>query len=760
MKRKNKLLLITAALWLTLGMSVVSVGCRGSYEMTDFVVDGSSIELEYEVGELIDLSSLKMYALYSDDSKDDVEIGEVRVYLGDEDVTDDLSKITESAGKKTVVIKYENEHGSVSRKLPTITVKGKVQDTPIEPIEPVRVEISEFNKPQFLAEYQSALANATNDAAAENFESVFFKNDADYYVVGDDNAFVFVPKATSINFEEDTEELLEHFTASTTIKMLVDGEYKTLERKSTAEKNEYEYYGGETLYVTEKADKNEYLFTSVAQDKVFKLSVLPDSEVYAYSEDSIDPIEIEVKVTDGFNVYAANQLCILDNSDRTVWKSIKGSLSLLNVNPNAVILHGNMLITEAEIPESMKYTLPEDYKIYYKNMANEKVGTPEEFGLGRTFLYDLDGNTIYSLYQHTIAGGASFAIHGNYFELDASKLPLVASFKAEGVDGATWYDTDFSNVRLLEVSGDDATQGEQDEQFAFYNLAMKGNAKADQLVVTSSTTGYQSESLVYGGGTILVNVENLNAVLDNVRTYTFFISFFASENSVIEYNRTKCYDSFQNAVYSWSKTDISVKNSYFKRAGGPLIILNHNETNKANPEKRIPTMTVDENSVLEAYLTGSEVWFSVVKATSVVEQIKSSDTLFQNFGKTILKDGKLNVVALLMNGARNAAEALNDVTVQGKFTYKGAYLDRMNDATYGLPIEGNPIKQILALGAPTFNIGNNILYLNADAQPQFVAPELAQTVLAAFADPTAEHVVMNRGGIGLVLGYHNVQAAA
>lgn len=757
MNRKNKILLATAAFCLTLGMSVVSVGCKGSYEMTDFVVDGSSIELEYEVGALVDLSALKMYALYSDDSKDNVEIGEVRVYLGEEDITDNLFKITETAGEKTVVIKYETEYGSVSRNLPTIKVKEKTPDTPIEPIEPELVEISEFNKPQFLAEYQAALTNATNDATAENFESVFFKNDVDYYVVGDDNAFIFLPRATSIDFEAETEVPLENFTASTTVKMLVEGEYKLLERKSTAVKNEYEYYDGSTLFLTEKADENEYLFTAAAQDNVFLLSVLPDASVYTYAEDSIDPVEIEVKVTDGFNVYNVQQLCVLDNSKETDWAAIKGSLGLLNVDPNAVILHGNMKITEAEVPESMKYTLSEDYKLYYKDGATEKVGTPEEFGLGRTFLWDKLRSDDYAIYRHYIPQNGTFAIYGNYFELDASKLPLVASFEAAGVDGATWYDVDFSNTTLLQIYGESKVEEGQDEKFFFYNLAVRGNAKGDQLVVDSSTTGVKGETLVYGGSIIFVKVQDATAVLENVRAYTFFIPFFANSGTVIEYNRTKCYDSFQNAIYAWAKTDVTVKNSYFQRAGGPLIIMVHKQPDKADPLARLPQMNVDENSVLESYLTGSEIWFSSVKATTVVDQIKSLDTIFRQFGKTILKDGKLNVVALLMSDTYNAEEALTDVTVQGKFTYKDAYLDRMDNATYGLPEESNPIKKILAAGAPAFNVGNNILYLNDKYQPQFLDPSLKQIVLAAFADPTAEHVVMNMGGIGLVLGYGNVQ---
>jgi hypothetical protein len=330
-------------------------------------------------------------------------------------------------------------------------------------------------------------------------------------------------------------------------------------------------------------------------------------------------------------------------------------------------------------------------------------------------------------------------------------MPLVAAFEPTGVSGDSqaYYGSDFSNTTFLHLRGQEGSTGDADENFSFYNLAVRGNAKAEQLIIDDATEGTQGDKLVYGGGLIFTKVANMKATYDNVRTYTCFISLFADPNSVVHYNQTKCYDSFQNAIFIWSKADISVTNSYFKRAGGPVIIMNHPDPEEANPETRVPQLTVDENSEMESYLTGSEVWFSVVQATTVVDSIKGMDALFNPLGKTILKDGALNIVALVMRDATDASAALNQIETQGKVTYKDAYLDRMDGSQFAIML-----KQILATGAPAFNVGTNLMYYNpTDPVNPAVFVNCDYT---AFANPAAEHITLNMGGISIILGYNNL----
>ncbi|MBQ8295773.1 MAG: hypothetical protein IJX87_05010 [Clostridia bacterium] len=758
MKRKNKILAASAAFCLSLGLSLVSVGCGGgSFAMTEFVVNTATVSLEYEVGDTVDFSTLEMFATFSDDSKKDVELSDVKIFLNGENISATLDKITETAGTKTVSIVYESGHGTAEKSL-TIKVKEETVVVP-EPVLPV---VTGFEQPQFLSSYKADVASATNDPNADGFEGLYFQaTETEYYKVGDDNAFRFVPVLTCMDMENGgAPQTLQNFTANTSAWVLVDGTYQALEKRTTADNtNVYQYYLGDTRYFTENAVKNEYTFAENAEGNVLKISVLPDANAYTIA--GVTAIEMEFEVVDGFNLYEAKELCVLDNSDRGFWDSIKGELGLLNVDPNAIILHQDTVMTAEAVPAVLKYTLSDSYKVSYKD-ANNKTGKPEDFGLTRTFLWDSYEGEVYALFDHTISAGEQFTIYGNYFELDASKLPLVAAFEAEvsGGNGSTWYNTDFSNTTLLHIKGQESTVGDGDENFAFYNLAVRGNAKPDQLVIdTANTTGQKGDTLVYGGGIIFTKVKNTKATFENVRTYTFFIPFFADPSSVVTYNYTKCYDSFQNAVFTWGKADINVKNSYFRRAGGPLIIMTHPDPDTDTTGAHIPNVTIDDNSVLEAYLSGTETWFKVVKAEGVIEPIMGLDAVFNQMGMTFKKDGKMNLIALMMRDSTDAVEAVKDITVQGKFTYKTAYVDRMNDSPFG-----QAVKQVLPTGAPVFNLGSSAMaYFNGTT----LIPVLGE--LTAFAKPqqTDENttpqekfLTLSQGGISIVLGYYELNTAA
>ena len=91
MKKNKKLLLVSALLGATLGLSAVAVGCGGGdYKLSDFVVNTEQVTKVYTVGEDVDFSKLAMTATFSDGESEAVEIKEVKFYLNDVDVTADL----------------------------------------------------------------------------------------------------------------------------------------------------------------------------------------------------------------------------------------------------------------------------------------------------------------------------------------------------------------------------------------------------------------------------------------------------------------------------------------------------------------------------------------------------------------------------------------------------------------------------------------------------------------------------------------------
>lgn len=797
MKKKTKTLLLTALMSATVGFSALAVSCTGNLALESLVVDTTSIAVEYEVGDAVDFTNIAIFALYNDDELENVALSEVKIYLGDEEITNNLSKLTETKGEKTVRVVYTSEYGEKEFKF-TITVSEKAPVTPPEqpenpddPPAPQKTAISAFNMPGFVSQYNAQMQAATNDTTDTNFEGKFFKNEGqEYYIVGDDNAFKFLPVASIFDEEEMDVVILDNFVADSTVLVWKDDAFVALTKQTKeGEQYIYEYKDGDTVLVTENAAKNQFDFADGAIGNVFRLSVQPSEVLYEF-DDSVDPVVFDVQIVDGYNIYDSKELAVIDNSNRMEWVSLKASFGLTNVTTNGVVLHQNTVMSIENIPEAFYYTLADSYNVYYKD-KDKNSKTPEEFGLTRTYFYDskdFSGDSDYvEIFVRKNTAGQKFSFYGNYFDFDASKLPLVCAFKPTkdavgntlSVDD-TWYDTDFSNATLLRFDGDETTVGESDELLSFNNIAIRGNAENQQITVdTERTEEPGSETLVRGGGIILVKTRGLTASFENTRTYNFFISFFGDPNSVANYNRTKVYDSFQDAVFAWSNTTITITNSYFKRAGGPMIVMNHDDPEGAEFEKRIPRVTIDANSEVETSLTGAETWFKSVGADAIVSQMRDGinlilktvcDTLQPRLGgkakliTTKDADGNqiMNIMALLMRDATNAQDALSAVAAQGKFVYgdptnpKTPMLDRMADGQFG-----QTLRFILAQGTLALNIGSDIFYLDASQNVIYANDSTQQGALVLYqALQTADYIGFNQGGISVMFELFPVETVA
>ena len=108
--KSKKLFLTIVMLIVSAFMALFSTGCKGSYEMTGFVVESDSVQTEYVVGEEVDFSNVEMYAVFNDGSRQDIPLNKVKIYLEDKDVTNNLSEITKTEGmKKALIFKYSTE---------------------------------------------------------------------------------------------------------------------------------------------------------------------------------------------------------------------------------------------------------------------------------------------------------------------------------------------------------------------------------------------------------------------------------------------------------------------------------------------------------------------------------------------------------------------------------------------------------------------------------------------------------------------------
>ena len=606
-----------------------------------------------------------------------------------------------------------------------------------------------YSLPTSLVKYNRTLSDARTyqtDVDSTQFEGVLFANNEEDYLVGDDNPFKFVPTITYVDMTTTTENILASFKAISTI-TLIDGNNETvLTTASVGYTKSHKI--DDTVYVIETTNENKYQFTAAAYDKKFKLSVLPDPSEFSEAN-SFNAVEWTVKVVHGYNVTDPKELCLLEqpsaeyvaNNNRTHWNSIKEELGLTGKRYSSIILHNDLSLTADSIPSSMTYTFSQNYPIYYtyEGIKYRPEDVPTNLGgpLTRTFIYDeLAGDGEYELFRYDMTNKESFSIHGNFFSIDMSKLPLVCPFEPTGIEMAQGYDLYYmpymSKLSFLGVYGEDVrdydiahygqcTQPtetpENDEWFIFDNCSVKGNSSPTELLVhkdTRMTAG--QDNPVYGGGIILMKTHYCHANITNINAHTCFISFFSRNYTVVNYTNCKSYDTYLNGVFAHSETDVHMYNCHMKRAGGPLMILCHStddldgDASHEAEYDEIPVVVADDDCVFECYVTGQEQWFAVNNAPIAMIQVLDAalrNSVGKTFQKTINGKTYFNLISVVIEEGSNP---MGNSGTQGSMSYAGETMHKIaGDAAY----EGG-IKLLLDSGLPLVGIdldmgGSNVM---------------------------------------------------
>ena len=674
-----------------------------------------------------------------------------------------------------------------------------------------------FELPSSLVSYNDTIQYAKanqGDPTSEAFESALFANDEEY-LVGDDNPFKFVPRVTFVDLETSSISVLQSFKAVSTITLLGD-EPTVLATDSSGYIRNHKI--NETIYVVETINENKYQFTADALGKKFKISVLPDPSEITYNPSDFSAVEWTVKVVDGYNITDPRELCLLEQpsakfkaeNHRYHWDSIKSELGLTGIRPTSIILHNNMVVTADSLPSSLTYTFDNSYPIYYK--YGEDVYRPEdvpsELGgpLSRTFIYDkqeFDGE--YGLFRYDMNDRENFAIHGNFFDIDLSKLPLVCPFEPQGVEMAQGYDLYYmpymSKLSFIEVYGEDIRERDkqatgqctsptesdsEDEYFTFDNFAVMGNCSPKDLLVDTSTRMNAGEdNPVYGGGIIFVKTHYCHANITNINAHSCFISFFSRNYTVVNYTKCKSYDTYLNGVFAHSETDVHMYNCHMKRAGGPLMILCHSTDDlDSNPNDseydEIPRVVADDDCVFECYVTGQEQWFASNNAPISMVQVLNG-ALINSVGKTFQKERTtvingvnvtktyFNLIAVVIEEGSNP---IGNSSTQGSFSYAGETMHKIDGDPYfnGSGFDGHgyvTVKGLLDTGYPLAGVGNSTIAIDAPQDPDHGIP-VSMLINPFTGNPVSsgdgiyeefqnnhDFVVLYYGGFGIFTGLWN-----
>ena len=113
---------MTVALSMAAGCSFL----QGSLKMDDFLVDESTIDKSYYVGDTVDFSSIGMSALFNDGSKETVKYEDVEFYFNGEKITD-FNALTATVGSKEIEVRYDGDSVKF-----TITVAPKTGGEQVE----------------------------------------------------------------------------------------------------------------------------------------------------------------------------------------------------------------------------------------------------------------------------------------------------------------------------------------------------------------------------------------------------------------------------------------------------------------------------------------------------------------------------------------------------------------------------------------------------------------------------------------------------
>ena len=711
----------------------------GALKLESFTVDRSTIKTNYLVGEEIDFKGIKATVKYSDESLN-------TVYTYDDLTISYPEDITATVGTKDVTVSFDDPHLNVKQET---KVSIKVTDGS----EPTGPQIlASFEKPASLTSFGSTNAAAGSSEYGDGSFSGEFAIGNHTYAIGDDNAFILLPNAVALG--DNGLATLEKVYSKVELYIEKDGEYIAL-TATAGEGNLVNFLDGDTLIATVDTYESSYQFSSDAVGSKVKISVLPSDKHYIF--ESVNPVVLEAKIVDAYNVYEAWQLAVIDNDrsqyrdtgdDSNIWDEFKTANGLANIVTSGIVLHNDIKLTAEDVPA--KFFLTSTNDVVYTNASNGETTT---IPAGTKYLKDWS-----ELYRRVLYPGETFNFEGNLFTIDISSFPLIASPAVFGQEGnSDDYGSDFSNATFVKFVTLDGAEIEGRIDATMSNFHIIGNASRNNMV---DADGY----LVSAGGLIFVKTTRQVALTcNNIIGNSSFITYFTEQGSKIIAKNIKCYDSYQNAIYAFGNSEMEFYDSFFNGAGGPVVIIASAESDTAGVYTTPKFTSTD--TVFETHLTGEEIWFTAVNATSVVSQIKGLGMGLQQatLGNFVDSNGKMNIKGLLMAEGDNAEAILMGVAAAGSISLNGNGISRLPDDTTWQTINYLYSLNSALMQAPFLTVQDAegtdyTIFFNGttfvDLQNRALGTDAShQALMSAFMQ--ADTITLTMGGISAVFDFYH-----
>ena len=773
------------------------------YGITGYRIDASGMNGTYIAGDSVNYTGLKIYAIWGDGGEE-TEVDVAGVTFADKDITatagtklipvklsdEDIGTISITVEKNTIqsimvdgfdpscelnqtpdladltaTITYKNgqvvtlpaaqltvggiDTSTTGKKSVVVTftdpVNNETSSASFELTVIVKETVSQFEKPLSLQAFDNDNRTAGSLSYGQNGFAGEFAIGGKIYSIGDDNDFRFVPSFKVLR--NNLPESLSAFYMNVTIEVLSGTSYSPLTKTSVAgSATKYRYYLGQTLIATVDTYYGRYDFTPEAVGKQVKISVLPSDEYYKLND--VNTLTLEAKIVDAYNVYSAYELSIIDNYN-SAWDSFKNDKGMSGINAAGIVLHGDIRVTADDAPAS--YFLTTDKDITYRNSVS---GATVTVPAGTRYL--IDYTDIYSRYLNP---NETFTIEGNFFTIDLTGFPLVASPAVFGLEGdEDDYGYDFSNATFIKLTADGTSSEDNYAKIGMSNIHLIGNASRDNYVDAN-------DNLVSAGGLIFVKSGyGTHLTCDNMIGNSFFITYFSDITGILTANDVKCYDSYQNAIFLYENAKAYFNRSYFNGTGGPVVICQSPKDDSTNVYAK-PTFIADASTVMETHVTGEEIWFKAVNAASIVSNIKAlgAGLSAAGLGDFVDKNGKMNIQGLLMSNGANAEEAVTAIGVSGNLTVGDTSAIRLADNDLWSTISGLfEVNAALAV-APFLTVYDSTgtahtVYFNGSSFSTLDGAEFGtalEHLAIAEAFKAADQVVLTQGGISVIFElYH------
>lgn len=565
---KKILVFLLAALFAV--SCVLLVACDAT--VTEITIKDAPAEVKQ--GDTIDYSKIHIVATYDNESTKELALTDKGVSY------EPIS--TANTGAQVLSVSYGGKNAQT-----TITVVAGTVDVEA-------VQVTEFNNTVGYLAYEKAREEKSNK------ETEFVIRDK-HYQVGTANGYKFVPQVTAIGEDFEPIELPESQIKTDYTLFIENGS------------NSWQPVPANNTYLS-KVENNVYYFTENAEGHTFKL-VVTLAEGFEPIDDTLDTEITQVfDVVDGYNVYDALGLSVLDNKNVNSWAQLKqhsyawdGDKTLADfTGVTQVILHNNITITTQYLPDSYFWKEGESAVKNGGTSYNEALSKVpsgyEEYlagSLKETMLNEAwdNGNSE----QRGLYISDGIGLSGNYLTIDYH-----ANYNKKGEKGI---------YVVYDFSGREKSYPEAHWSVIKYMLKTdetKGNATIENVYFLGESGKTENSGLP--AGIMVMSTEIDTASVSNMIASDWFGNFeldgAPDAETTFNLADSKMYNSFSQMVYSYAMKEVHITNSEMKRAGGPIMIL---QTRTSSNEADVidTVVDIDDKSVLESWLTGWEMWFNI-----------------------------------------------------------------------------------------------------------------------------------------------------